>query len=369
MENRNELTLISVFSGAMGLDLGLERAGFNTKIAIDIDKSACATIRENRPNLPIIEGDINKISAEQILDKASLKKGEVTLLAGGSPCQSFSTAGRRRAFDDIRGMVLLRFIELVEEIQPQYFLLENVRGILSATIKNRPLGERGEGFPPLEEEERHGSVLRYILKRLEETGYKVNYALLNSADYGVPQTRERVVFIGCRDSVPVKLPKATHSKNPKLGQYPWKTFGDVVKELEGTNHTYKPYGPDRMKYMKLIPKGGGNWRNLSKEVAMEAMGKAYNSGGGKVGFFRRIWLDKPSPTLLTNPTHKSTNLGHPLDDRPLSIEEYRAVQEFPIDWIITGGITDQYKQIGNAVPVGLAYCLGSSITRHISENK
>lgn len=369
MKNKGEFTLISIFSGAMGLDLGLERAGFVTKIAIDIDKSACATIRRNRPNLPIIEGDINKIAADEILEEAGLKRGEVTLLAGGSPCQSFSTAGRRRAFDDIRGKVLLRFIELVEEIQPKYFLLENVRGILSAKIKSRPSNEIGEGFPPLQEDEKKGSVLRYILERLEKTGYKINFDLLNSADYGVPQNRERVVFIGCRSNTPVILPKPTHSKNPKSGQKPWKTFGDLIEELGTVEHTYKPYGSDRMKYMRLIPRGGGNWRDLPKEVVIEAMGKAYYSGGGKVGFFRRISLDKPSPTLLTSPTHKSTNLGHPLEDRPLSIEEYRAIQEFPPDWIIHGSIADQYKQIGNAVPVGLAYCLGCSIVEHINKNK
>ena len=369
MKSKNELTLISIFSGAMGLDLGLEKAGFNTRIAIDINKSACATIRKNRPELPLIEGDINRITSQEILDKAGLQKGEVTLLAGGSPCQSFSTAGRRRAFDDIRGKVLLRFIELVEEIQPEYFLLENVRGILNARIRNRPLSERGEEYSDLEEDEQSGSVLKYILGRFEEIGYKVNYGLLNSANYGVPQTRERVAFIGCKKDSKVSLPEATHFKNPLVGQNPWKTFNDIVKELDGIKHTYRPYGADRMKYMQLIPKGGGNWRNLPNEVVIEAMGKAYYSGGGKVGFFRRVRLDKPSPTLLTSPTHKSTNLGHPLEDRPLSVEEYRAIQEFPEDWILSGGTAEQYKQIGNAVPAGMAYHLGCSIIKHINQNE
>lgn len=369
MNSNNKLTLISVFSGAMGLDQGLEKAGFRTCVATDINKYACETIRTNLPNMPVIEGDINNISSEDLLNAAGLNVGEVMLLAGGSPCQSFSTAGKRKAFEDDRGKLLLRFIELVEEIKPRYFILENVRGILNARLKHRPISERGPEFPPLTEEEKTGSVLKYILNRFNKTGYLVSPpTLLNAADYGVPQTRERVFFIGTlADNNMVQFPEKTHSKlnDDKL---PWVTFKEVLKSLDVENHTYNEYARERMRYMRMIPVGGGNWRDLPDTIAKEAMGKAYYSGGGKVGFFRRISLDKPSPTLLTSPLHKSTNLGHPLEDRPLSVEEYKAIQQFPNDWIICGNINEQYKQIGNAVPVGLGYHLGKNIIQHIDSN-
>ena len=111
----------------------------------------------------------------------------------------------------------------------------------------------------------------------------------------------------------------------------------------------------------MIPKGGGNWRNLPEEIVEKAMGGAYTSGGGKVGFFRRIKIDEPSPTLLTSPVQKSTNIGHPFEDRPLSIQEYLAIQEFPLDYKIAGRINNKYTQIGNAVPVKLAHIIGSAI--------
>ncbi|MCX7883617.1 MAG: DNA cytosine methyltransferase [Caloramator sp.] len=364
ISNNKELTLVSVFSGAMGLDIGLEKAGFTTKVALDIDKFACKTIKKNKPSLKVIEGDINSITSEEILKQAGLKKGEVVLLAGGSPCQSFSTAGKRRAFDDKRGKLLLRFIELVEEIEPEYFILENVKGILNASIKKRAQKWKNSNDSSLTDEEKKGSVLKYILNRLNQTGYEVNYALLNAADYGVPQTRERVFFIGSKYGGKVEFPKPTHSKSPQNGLMPWRTFKDVLDNMNISSCTFKPYSDDRMRYMKLIPAGGGNWRDLPKEIAIEAMGKAYYSGGGKVGFFRRIFIDKPCPTLLTSPLHKSTILGHPFENRPLSVEEYKAIQQFPDEWIIEGSIMDQYRLIGNAVPVGLAYQIGISIINH-----
>ena len=351
MKNNNSLSFISLFSGAMGLDLGIEKAGFIPKLAVDIDKYCCDTIKINKPNLPVIQADIHKLSAEDILSASGFKKGELCLLAGGSPCQSFSTAGKRRTLNDERGQLILKFIDLVEQIQPQYFILENVRGILSATAIN----DNNEEY----------KVLDLILKRFDEIGYNVNYSLFNSADYGVPQTRERIFFLGSRDGTLIELPEPTHSKANVDNKQPWINFNKVIENLKDTTHTYIDYGEKRLKYMKMIPSGGGNWRDLPDNTAKEAMGKAYYSGGGKVGFFRRIDINKPSPTLLTSPVHKSTNLGHPLEDRPLSIEEYKAIQQFPLDWKISGTINQQYKQIGNAVPVGLGYAVASSVKKYV----
>ena len=360
---------ISLFSGAMGLDLGIEKSGFEIKVALEFDKKACETIKLNRPNIPIICDDIKKVSTKEILKTAKLKKEEVTLVFGGPPCQSFSTAGKRNGFNDEKGNVLLEFIRVVEEIKPKFFIFENVKGLLSAALKHRPINKRGGDFPKLEKEEEFGTVLTYILKRLEKAGYQVDYRLLNSADYGIPQKRERVFFIGSRDGSLIKIPEPTHNQKGEHGLKKWVSFEEVFKKFRIERHDYVPYSHERMKYMKYIPKGGGNWRNLPEEIQEVAMGGAFNSTGGRVGFYRRINANQPSPTLLTSPIQKSTNLGHPFEDRPLSIQEYKKIQQFPDDWIFYGNMSDIYKQIGNAVPVGLGYVVGKTIIEHIKLNE
>lgn len=363
---------VSVFAGAGGLDIGIKRAGFDVKLALEIEETYCETLRLNHPELNVVCGNIMDYSRDRIYKEACLHLDEeIDLFFGGSPCQSFSTAGNRQAFDDERGKAMLKFAELVTEIQPKVFLLENVRGLLSVPLKHRPHNQRGEGFPPLSKDEEPGSALCYLLKHFE--GYNITYNYLNAADYGVPQTRERVFFIGVRKDLDIiyEFPEPTHSKNAeKDGKYHWITFGDLLNELNIKTHNYVNYTPERLKYMKMIPKGGGNWRDLpSEEIKREAMGGAYNSGGGKVGFFRRIWIDRPAPTVLTSPNQKSTNLGHPFEDRPLSVEEYLAIQGFPLDYKVAGSLAQQYIQIGNAVPTKLAQVLGESIYDLLDESE
>ena len=302
---------------------------------------------------------------KRVLKEANVENGEtIDLIFGGSPCQSFSTAGNRQAFDDPRGKVMLKYADLIEDLQPKVFLLENVRGLLSAALMHRKIKYRGEGFPPLSEEEKPGSALQYLLSRFKS--YSVQYKLINAANYGVPQKRERVFIVGIRKDLGLKFnfPKETHSKKGGNGKDKWNTISEVFERLRPIEkHNYVSYSKERLKYMKMIPKGGGNWRDLPENVAREAMGGAYSSTGGRVGFFRRVKALEPSPTLLTSPHQKSTNLGHPYEDRPLSIEEYLEIQGFPQGYKVIGTLIDQYTQIGNAVPVQLAYVIGNAIKK------
>jgi DNA (cytosine-5)-methyltransferase 1 len=353
---------ISFFTGAGGLDMGIRAAGFDIKLCVEIEPTYCETLRLNHPDLNVVQGDIMEYDKERVFLESGINENEdIDLIIGGSPCQSFSTAGKRQAFSDPRGQAMIKFAKLVSEIRPKMFLLENVRGLLSAALKHRPLNKRGEDNPPLTEEEKPGSALAYLLNHFE--GYDVKVKLLNAADYGVPQKRERVFIVGVKKELNVnyEFPAPTHSENGEDGKKTWVTVGEIFNKLDVKVHHYVTYSEERLKYMKLIPKGGGNWRDLPPDIVEKAMGGAYKSGGGKVGYFRRIHIDRPSPTLLTSPHQKSTNLGHPFEDRPLSIEEYLAIQEFPKDYIVAGSLTQQYVQIGNAVPVRLAKILGDSI--------
>ena len=364
MNSSDKYSVISLFSGALGLDLGLERAGFTPKVYVELDEKAVDTIRKNKPGIPVIAKDINFVSTAEILKIAELEVGDVTLVAGGPPCQAFSTAGRRMSFNDPRGALISQFIRVLREARPKYFLMENVRGILSAAIKHRPLKERGGSFPPLSDEEQPGSVFNLILKDFRDLGYNVSYRLVNSADYGVPQKRERVIIIGSRVSSPFVFPEPTHARIPENNQCKWRTLGDALGGLMDPCPEYVPYSEERLSYLRLIPPGG-NWRSLPEDIRPIAMGGAYKSGGGKVGFYRRLDFDKPSPTVTTSPFQKATDMCHPAEDRPLSVKEYARIQEFPDDWFFAGNLSDKYRLIGNAVPVGLGYAIGKALKYHI----
>lgn len=342
---------ISTFSGAMGLDNGLEKAGFSVRLAVEIEKAMCDTIRLNKPNLPLISDDIRNYSGEELLQQAGLKKGELFLLCGGPPCQAFSTAGKRRGLEDERGNVFLKFISLIGEMRPKYFLIENVRGLLSAAYNPPQLADR-----PAEK----GSALAYLLYEIEKFGYAYSFTLYDAANYGVPQHRERVIILGSRDGYRLPHIPPTHNEHGTNGLLPWMTLRDAVRGL--TNCTSTKIPDKRRPYYELLTEGQ-NWRDLPIDMQKAALGKAYELQGGKTGFLRRLAWDKPSPTLVTCPTMPATELCHPEEIRPLSIEEYARIQMFPDSWKFAGNLTAKYKQIGNAVPVGLAEAAGRHILR------
>lgn len=354
----NIYNAVSLFSGAMGLDLGIEAAGFDIKVCVEMDKWAAQTIRNNT-EIPVIEEDLNKVPAQKILDAAGLKKSEVTLVVGGPPCQSFSTAGKQLGLSDFRGSCIIQYLRIVRELHPTYFVLENVRGLLSAKLNSVP--DEYREYERIQSEK--GSVLTLIISEFKKLGYNVSYALLNSANYGVPEKRERVLMIGhLGDRVP--LPSPTHSEFGTFGTKKWITLKESIGDIQDKTMRYIPLRPKSVEYMAKIGEGE-NWTNLPPETAMKAMGKAYHLSGGKTGFLRRLSFNEPAPTLVTSPTMPATQLCHPTELRPLSIEEYARVQQFPDSWKFEGKIESIYKQIGNAVPVGMGRAVGEQIMRHI----
>ncbi len=364
----NKPIALSFFSGAMGLDIGLEKSGFNVILASEIDNACRKTILKNKPNIALL-GDIRDYNAKQIKSKAGLNENDdIDLVVGGPPCQAFSTAGKRMAFEDERGNVFLSFIDLILDLNPKYAVIENVRGLLSAPLKHRPHNQRGDGYPPLSAEERRGGALNHILTKFKNKGYSVNFNLYNAANFGTPQKRERVIIICSRDQQEIPFLIPTHSENGLFGLPKWKTFEEATKTLNGIKHTYINFPEKRLKYYRLL-KAGQNWRNLPIALQKEALGKSYYAGGGKTGFLRRLAWEKPSPTLVTHPAMPATDLAHPKEDRPLSIEEYRVLQEFPDNWKIEGSIIEQYRQLGNAVPTGLGRAIGNLILKLMNKEK
>ena len=353
---------LSFFSGCLGLDLGLKKAGINQVLFCENDKFCIETIEANEPNVPLIS-NILDYSAEDICSHANIKSGDdIDLIVGGPPCQAFSTAGKREGFRDPRGNVFLYFIKIIKDISPNYFVIENVRGLLSASLKHRPLSERGKNNPPLSVDELPGGALTHVLNELRESGYEISFNLYNSANYGVPQKRERVIIVGSKKGRVQHL-KPTHHEHGDFGLKKWVTFGDAVKGLKEKDMNFINFPKKRLKYYEHLEEGE-NWRNLPEQMQKEALGKSFYSGGGKTGFLRRLSFSLPSPVVVTHPAMPATDLCHPTINRPLSVEEYKRVQQIPDDFHIAGTILQKYKQIGNAVPVGLGFAVGKAIINH-----
>lgn len=356
------LNCLSFFSGAMGLDIGLEQEGINILLACETDNACRRTIVANEPGIGLI-GDIRDYTAGEILEYANLKEnGQVDIIVGGPPCQAFSTAGKRLGFQDERGNVFLKYIEVIREIQPQYAVIENVRGLFSSALSIDIDDEITRSYD-INWAKTPGSTLFYIKKKLETAGYNVTFNLYNSANFGSPQIRERVVITCTKSPNPVPYLRPTHSNEEGFGLERWRTFRDAVAGLDPARCDHIDFSEKRLKYIKML-KPGENWRNLPKELQPEAMGNSYHLGGGKTGFYRRLDWDSPSPTVVTHPAMPATELAHPTENRPLSIQEYKRIQEFPDDWVIEGSLLDKYKQIGNAVPVGLGRAIGRTIAAH-----
>jgi DNA (cytosine-5)-methyltransferase 1 len=384
--------VISLFSGAMGLDIGIEKNDrFQILACVEKEKSFCDTIRANHKagrlhkDLKIFEGDITNINPADVLKACGLKRGEVDLLVGGPPCQSFSTAGRRLSTEDPRGTLLWQFLRFVDYIQPRYFVMENVRGLLSAALHHRPIAERpGKGGAPLDVDEEPGSVVRLFaddLQKLSDVSYHMDCFEVNAVNYGAPQLRERALFIGNRYNSIVDFPNPTHGPDleEKEGQSslfgingsklkPWRTLGDAIGRLKNPGNVIMDFSPRKKSFLNLVPPGS-NWRSLPKELQMESMGKAWYAKGGRSGWWRRLSFDLPCPTLVTMPNHASTSLCHPTEVRALSLKEYALIQEFPKDWEFCGTPTQQYAQVGNAVPVRLGEIAGEVIAHQLDNLK
>jgi DNA (cytosine-5)-methyltransferase 1 len=375
-DGQKKHTVISLFSGAMGLDLGLEKTGRCKVVAcLEKDSVFCDTIRINRdhgrlsPDLKVFEGDIRDIDPHEVLEAVDLRPGEVDIVAGGPPCQSFSTAGRRGTVQDPRGTLLWQFLHYVKVMRPRFFLMENVRGLVSAALRHRPIAERPEkGGPPLSEAEGHGSVLRLFaedLQKMDGSSYHLDCYEVNAVNYGAPQIRERVLFIGNRYNAVVNFPDPTHYPVDASGAQThlfrdeqgalktWKTLRDAIGDLEESDPAVLDFSPRKKRYLRKVPQGS-NWRSLTIADQKESMGNAFYAKGGRSGWWRRLTYDLPCPTLVTMPNHASTSLCHPTEVRALTVREYARIQEFPDEWEFAGTTAQKYAQVGNAVPI----CLG-----------
>jgi DNA (cytosine-5)-methyltransferase 1 len=318
-------TDIELFAGAGGMALGLEQAGLAGQCFVEFDKSACATLRKNRPGWNVICDDIHNVS---FLPHA----GQIDVVSGGVPCQAFSYAGKRLGFGDTRGTLFHEFARCVSEVKPKMFLFENVRGLLSHD---------------------HGRTFETIVGVLRSLGYQIQYQILNACYYGVGQRRERLIMIGIRDD----LADAIHFEYPEPDAK-WTTLKDALRGCPIS--IGESYSENKRKVMALVPPGGC-WVNLPEDVAKEYMKGAYYSGGGRRGMARRLAWDEPCLTLTTSPSQKQTERCHPDETRPLTVREYARVQSFPDDWQFVGTMASQYKQIGNAVPVEMARRVGIQI--------
>lgn len=353
-----DIVALSFFSGAMGLDSGIEKTGIRFLLASEFEENARKTILLNKPNIGLI-GDINKYSADEIRRYANISPNqEIDLIVGGPPCQAFSTAGKREGFGDERGNVFLTFIDRILELRPKFAVIENVRGLLSAPYEGA--SREGFGYPPQTPDEKKGMALYHIVKKLESGGYGVSFNLYNAANYGSPQKRERVVIICSRNGKKAPYLCPTHSEGGQYGLEPWRTIREAFYGMNSENPEYIEFPEKRLKYYRML-KEGQYWKDLPREYQIEAMGKKLELGGGKTGFLRRLAWDKPSPTLVTDPTMPATDLCHPNEDRPLSVQEYKRIQEFPDEWRIFGSTKEKYRQIGNAVPASLGYAIGKEI--------
>ncbi|MCG7801266.1 DNA (cytosine-5-)-methyltransferase [Enterobacter asburiae] len=334
----NIYTVLELFAGAGGMALGLEKAGLKSVLLNEIDSHACKTLRKNRPEWNVVEGDVSKVDFPPY-------RNTVDVLAGGFPCQAFSYAGKKLGFEDTRGTLFFEFARAVKEINPKVLLAENVRGLLNHD---------------------DGRTLETIKNIITDLGYTLfEPRVLKAIFYKVPQKRERLIIVAVRNDLangidyewPSSYNKILTLKDAlKKGEL----YDSDVPESEG-----QKYPKRKAEILSMVPPGG-YWRDLPEDIQKEYMLKSFYLGGGKTGMARRLSWDEPSLTLTCAPAQKQTERCHPEETRPLTVREYARIQTFPDDWVFEGPMSAKYKQIGNAVPVNLSFAVGKSVV-HLLE--
>ncbi|ENA0624425.1 DNA (cytosine-5-)-methyltransferase [Enterobacter hormaechei] len=334
----NIYTVLELFAGAGGMALGLEKAGLKSVLLNEIDSHACKTLRKNRPEWNVVEGDVSKVDFTPY-------RNTVDVLAGGFPCQAFSYAGKKLGFEDTRGTLFFEFARAVKEINPKVLLAENVRGLLNHD---------------------DGRTLDTIKSIITDLGYTLfEPRVLKAIFYKVPQKRERLIIVAVRNDLangidyewPSPYNKILTLKDAlKKGEL----YDSDVPESEG-----QKYPKRKAEILSMVPPGG-YWRDLPEDIQKEYMLKSFYLGGGKTGMARRLSWDEPSLTLTCAPAQKQTERCHPEETRPLTVREYARIQTFPDDWVFEGPMSAKYKQIGNAVPVNLSFAVGKSVV-HLLE--
>lgn len=328
-------TSVELFAGGGGLALGMSLAGFHHILLNEFDSSACKTLRENRPDWNVLEGDVQHIDFSPLYNK-------VDFLSGGFPCQAFSYAGKQGGFNDTRGTLFFELARAVKEIKPKVFMCENVKGLTSHD---------------------NGRTFETICNVINELGYfLVEPRVLKAIMYQVPQKRERLILIAIRKDIAEKVQFHWPSPYNRVLTLRDALYKSVIYETNVPASEGAKYPEKKRNVLEIVPQGG-DWRNLPEDIAREYMGGSWLLGGGKTGMARRLSLNEPSLTLTCAPAQKQTERCHPLETRPLNIREYARIQTFPDYWKFEGTMSAKYKQIGNAVPVNLAWAIGRSLIR------
>lgn len=323
-KKKTKYTAIELFAGAGGTALGFENAGINHVLLNEIDKDCVSTLINNFGLATnVIGGDVRQLDFNKW-------KGKVDIVQAGFPCQAFSYAGKSMGFEDTRGTLFFEFARCVKEVQPKIAIGENVKGLLKHD---------------------NGKTLQTMVNTLKELGYKVKYKVLRAQYLDVPQKRERVIIIAIRNDldIPFIFPK---EKNYTV------SLRAALKDCPKSECQY--YSKRKTEILSHVPEGG-YWRDLPIDLQKEFMGASFYQTGGRTGMARRLSWDEPSLTLTCSPAQKQTERCHPSETRPLSVREYARIQSFPDDWTFSGSIGSKYKQIGNAVPVNLAYHIGRCV--------
>lgn len=343
-EMASSTSVISLFSGGMGMDIGLRMAGLDIRVSQDFDRHCVATMKANCCHV-VVEGDIKELFAADpegrfLMDPAGLAPGEAFAVVGGPPCQSFSNAGKRLGLQDVRGTLFEEFLKTISIARPRFFVMENVAALGSKSMPG---------------------VLDMILGLFAGIGYTTVHGVLDASDFGTPQKRKRLIVIGSRDGEILSLPQATHGEK-SARRLPKMTVREAIGDLAGREGPRLKFAQRTLQFIRHVPPGG-NWRDLPADMQRAALGNAFDSGGGKTGFMRRLPWEGQSPTLVTSPVGRMSLLAHPDEDRPLSVAEYARIQGFPDEWSFQGPLGARYRQIGNAVAVPMARAIGQHLLR------
>ncbi len=347
-------TAISLFSGGGGLDIGFHQAGFRTLACIEIDEEACKTLEANRdqyfPDATIINADVSKLSVDELMKKCNLSPGELDVLYGGPPCQSFSQIGKKDNLNDVRGRLLFTMVDYARILKPKSILIENVKALQSAPDLD---GNRG-------------GALRQLKKALEDLGYRVSSQIVNSADFGVAQLRQRIFIIATLGEN-FSFPEQSHTP------LSYRTVGDVISGLP--KPVLKGKSPNFPNHIDVTPAGDkrrisyvseGKFLAKMENVPEEVKGRLTRKDTTK---FLRLGRNKQSNTLRCGEV-----FFHPIEDRYLTPREYMRLHGFPDDYVLDGPVRgrsgsvrnlDQHRQVANSVPPPVANVLALSLAKHL----
>ncbi len=348
-------TTIEIFAGCGGLSTGLSNVGYNILSAVEIDPVASSSYRANHPNVDLLVKDVKTVPAIYFLKKHGLRRGELDLLAGCSPCQGFSRLKKEKAGkEDPRNQLIFEYLRLVRGLLPKTIFMENVPGLIKS-----PQGLK---------------IFNPVKLELEKLGYRVDYKVIDAANYGVPQFRKRFVLLGSRyKKHPIKIPTNTHY-NPAINppnehSQPWQTVGDIfegIPELgNGAKHSNinlhrcAQNGNLNLRRIRAVPHNGGSRTAFPDELILECH-KNYPEGYRDV--YGRMNMGTPAPTLTGGCTNITKGrFIHPVEDRGISLYEAALLQTFPPDYQFRGNFGQISLQIGNAVPVHLAEAMGNQL--------